>query len=254
MMQIRPQTATVSGPMEERARRWACIAAFAIALLAGLGPRARANDLFSWSTNRDRVTADIQSLTVERLLGRVASATGWQVFLEPGTSRDVSAKFKDVPPGDALRLLLGDLNFALVPETNASPRLYVFRTSRVNATQRIRPADAKGGARTAKVIPNELIVRLKPGAKIEDIARLLGAKVIGRIDGLNAYRLQFQDEAAADAARGQLAGNSDVAGVEPNYVVDAPPAPIQVNPAGAPPLQLTLESAREFRPGDCGAG
>ena len=231
---------TVSKPMENRIQRWACVAAFALGLFAVTCTRTRANDAFSWNTNQNRVTADIQSLNVERLLGRVAAATGWQVFLEPGTSRDVSAKFKDIPPGEALRLLLGDLNFALVPETNTSPRLYVFRTSRIKATRLIRPADAKGAARTASVIPNELIVRLKPGAKIEDIARLLGAKVLGRIDGLNAYRLQFQDETSADAARGQLAGNSDVAGVESNYVVDPPPSAVQVDPTGVPPLQLKL--------------
>ena len=50
-------------------------------------------------------------------------------------------------------------------------------------------------------------MRLKPGAKIDDLARSLGAKVIGRIDSLNAYRLQFQDQAAADTAREQLAAN-----------------------------------------------
>jgi hypothetical protein len=227
--------------MRNLVQRWVCVAAVALALLAAACVRARANDSLSWNTNQGRVTADIRSLNVEHLLGRVAAATGWQVYLEPGTTRDVSAKFKDLPPGDALRLLLGDLNFALVPRTNAGPRLYVFRTTLGNATRLIRPANAKGGVRNTRAIPNELVVRLKPGAKIEDIARLLGAKVIGRIDGLNAYRLQFQDEAATDAASAQLAGNSDVTGIESNYIVDAPPSAVQVDPTGVPPVQLKLD-------------
>ncbi len=92
-----------------------------------------------------------------------------------------------------------------------------------------------------RLIPNELIVRLKPGAKIDDLARLLGAKVIGRIDSLNAYRLQFEDQTAADAARQQLAANPDVASVDSNYSMDRPPAPVGVQGSNLPPppqLQL----------------
>jgi len=72
-------------------------------------------DTFNWNAKQNRVTADIRSLKLNPLLEQVSSATGWQVFLEPDTTHTASAKFKDVPPGEALRLLLGDLNFALVP-------------------------------------------------------------------------------------------------------------------------------------------
>src|SRR5882757_5175941 len=89
-----------------------------------------------------------------------AAAAGWKVFVEPGTTHTVSAKFKNLPPGEALRLLLGDLNFALIPETNASPKLFVFRTSQGNATQLVRAP--KSGNGRGKIIPNELIVTLKP--------------------------------------------------------------------------------------------
>ena len=109
-----------------------------------------------------------------------------------------------------------------MPETNASPKLFVFRTTMENATQSVRPANPATSAAKGKIIPNELIVRLKPGAKIDELAKLLGAKVIGRIDSLNAYRLQFEDQAAADAARQQLATNPDVASVDSNYSIDRP--------------------------------
>jgi hypothetical protein len=65
---------------------------------------------------------------------------------------------------------------------------------------------------------------------------------VGKIDELNAYRLQFPDEAAAEAARAELAANPDVASVESNYVVDAPPLPQKLDQAGAPgPVSLKLD-------------
>ena len=136
-------------------------------------------------------------------------------------------------------MLLGDVNFALVPETNAKPKLFVFRTAMKNATRLVRPAVAADVGK-ARIIPNELIVRLKKGAKIDEIAKLLGAKVIGRIDSLNAYRLQFEDAAAADAARAQLASNPDVASVDSNYALDRPAAPALMGMSGpsVPDLQL----------------
>ena len=198
-----------------------------------------AADTLNWQTNRDRVSANIKTGSLFPLLEQIASATGWHVYVEPDTSRAISAKFDDLPPGEALRLLLGDLNFALIPETNASPRLFVFRTAMRNATQLVKPGKPAASAAKAKVIPNELIVRLKPGVKIDELAKLLGAKVTGRIDGLNAYRLQFDDQAAADTARQQLVSNPDVASVDSNYVIDRPQE-IQGSAASARPLQLQL--------------
>ena len=201
---------------------------------------ARAADTLNWETNRNRVSADIKSGQLLPLLGQIASITGWRVFLEPDTTCDVSAKFDRLPPGEALHLLLRDLNFALVPATNTNARLFVFRTKMENATQSVRPAPVAFGPK-GKLIPNELIVRLKPGMKIDDLAKLLGAKVTGRIDSLNAYRLQFDDRAAADAARQQLTADPDVASVDSNYSIDRPVSPTGAQSSNLPPpprLQL----------------
>lgn len=213
-----------------------------VALSALVVLSASAADTLSWHTNDESgVSADIQAMPVHRLLEGVAKQTGWHVLLEPGISYTVSAKFQNLPPGEALRLLLGDLNFALVPQTNASPRLYVFRSSRGNATEVIRPdASSLANSANAKRIDNELVVRIKPGANIDEIARELGAKVLRRIPGLNAYLLEFSDAAAADAARQQLADNSDVANIDYNYVVDPPPSALRLQSAGVPPVQLKL--------------
>ena len=220
-------------------RPLAAVLWFALALLTAVP--AGAADTLNWETNRNRVSADIKAGKLLPVLEQIASVTRWQVLLEPDTTRSISAKFSSLPPGEALHLLLGDLNFALVPGTNGSSKLFVFRTVMKNATQLVRPVNAAEGRPKAKPIPNELIVRLKPGAKIDDLARALGAKVIGRIDSLNAYRLQFEDQAAADAARQQLAGNPDVVSVDSNYSVDRPPAPAGAQSSNLPPpphLQL----------------
>jgi hypothetical protein len=199
---------------------------------------ALAADSFSWNAKQDRVSADIISGDLHKTLERVAGATGWQIFLEPETRHVVSAKFTNLPAAEALRLLLGEVSFALLPGANTStkPRLFVFRTSQEKATQLIRPAKPE-----PKVIPNELVVRLKPGVKIDDVARSLGAKVIGRLDGLNAYRLQFDDDTAAHTAKEQLATSSEVASVENNYSIDRPETPEFVPSGGAPSLSLQLK-------------
>jgi thermitase len=216
--------------------RFAALFLLAIALLAAAP--AWAADTLNWETKRDRVSADIKSGKLMPLLEQIASVTGWQVFVEPDTVCTISAKFNNLPPGEALHLLLGDLNFALVPQTNGGPKLVVFRTLMKNATQLVHALNA---ASSGKPIPNELIVRLKPGAKIDELARSLGAKVIGRIDSLGAYRLQFEDQAAADTARQQLAANPDVASVDSNYSMDRPAGPVGAQSSNLPPppqLQL----------------
>ena len=200
---------------------------------------ASAADTFNWSTNQNRVTADVQSGNLSTVLGRIVAATGWQIYIEPGTTHTVSAKFKNLPPGEALRLLLGELNFALVPETNGPSKLFVFRTIRQNATELVRAPKADGTR--VKVIPNELIVTLKPGASIDALAKLLGAKVLGRLPGRNTYRLQFDDADATDAARKQLTDNPDVVSVDNNYSIDRPQLAREAFPPspGPPHLQLT---------------
>lgn len=222
-------------------RRFGLIALALGLALPAAGP-AWALDTLNWSTNQNRVTADIQAGKLLKVLQQIAISTGWQVFVEPrATVHTVSAKFKELPPGEALRLLLGDLSYALVPETNSSSRLFVFGTTVRAATALVHPAGAAESAAQTNVIPNELIVQLKPGARIEDIARILGVKVMGRIDSLNAFRLQFDDPTAADSARQQLASNPDVASVDNNYTVDRPTSPSGPGSSSAAPLSLTLK-------------
>ena len=211
-----------------------CVGLAMLACMAFCCLPARAADLLAWNTNQNRVTADIKSIELSSVLSRVSKATGWKVYLEPGITQKVSTRFKDLPSAEALRLLLADVNFALVPQTNAPSRLYVFRTGMREATSLVH-------AERGKIIPNELIVRVKPGTDVEALARHLGGKVKGKIDNLNAYRLQFESPEAAEAAREKLASEPEVASVENNYEIDRAPDLRSNGGTASAPLSLQLK-------------
>ncbi len=222
---------------------WVCVG-----LCLAFGPvaaRAANTNSLVWHRSTDRVDADVQGMALWPLLEKIASDAGWRIYVEPGVTHTVSAKFKNLPSIEALRMLFGDLNFALVPQTNAMPRLYVFRTERQNATQLVRAPNA-----TAKHVPNELLVKLKPGADIDALAKLLGAKVIGRDDKLGIYRLQFANADATDAALASLKNNSDVLAVDYNYVLDPPATPQLLANPPVGPVSLTLDPATTDDPCD----
>ena len=211
-------------------------------LLAGTSVSVRAateTNSLVWQADRDRVTADIRSEALWPLLEDIAHQTGWNIFVEPGAAHNASTKFSGLPAGEALRKLLGNLNYALVPQTNAPQQLYVFTTTMHNATQRVAATPVKRAPMPH--VANELLVKLKPGADIEAIARALGAKVTGRDDKLGIYRLQFADAAATDAALGSLKTNPDVAAVDYNYIFDKPVPPQQIANAPTGPVALTLD-------------
>lgn len=172
----------------------------------------------TWLAKSNRVDAAFRAVPLPKVLGRISRATGWQIFVEPGTQRTVSTVFTNLPPREALNRLLGNLSFVLVPRPDAPAKLLVYRSSADAATEAVAASDDEYTLE-AGPIPNELIVRLKPGAKIsiDDLARKLGAKVVGRLDALNAYRLRFDSAEAAQAARDTLQLRTDVAGIEDNY-------------------------------------
>src|ERR1041385_7988714 len=100
-----------------------------ITFLLSSQPLSADTNSLSWQKQDNLVNADIQSWNLVHLLENIAAATGWRGYLDPKANHTVSAKFKALPPGEALPLLLGDVNFAVVPQTNGPSRLYVFRTS-----------------------------------------------------------------------------------------------------------------------------
>jgi hypothetical protein len=206
-----------------------------ICLLAALAfsASAQTNSLV-WRQSEGRVDASVHDVALLPLLQNIAKQTGWHIFVEPGSTRVASAKFQDLPTGDALKMLLGDLNFAYVPKSDAPSELYVFRTTMKNATRRVvAPAPAKR-------VPNELLVKVKPGTDIKALAKILGAKITGEMDKYGVYRLQFDSDSATDAALAQLQNNSDVQAVDYDYYFDPPPTPQAAPSASASSLSLQL--------------
>jgi hypothetical protein len=200
-----------------------------------------AADSLNWRKDKDTVDADINSWTLVRTLETISEATGWQIYVEPGTQKKVSTKFKNRSRDRALDLLLGNLGRVLLPGTNGGPsRLLVFRNTQKDATQLVRQT------RKGKAIPNELIVRMKKGESVDNLAKKMGAKVLGRSEGLNSARLQFDNEEAANSAREALLGNEDVASVDPNFPVITQPT---LDPyGGAAPRSLNLQPLKEGDP------
>jgi hypothetical protein len=211
------------------------LAASGLMASAASAPPPAKPEALTWQKSPERITADIQKWPLRQVLQKVAEKSGWRVYVEPGIDFEVSTRFKEVKTGEALRLLLGRLNYALVPVTNGPSRLLVFRTSRENATLMVR-GNAEHGGR----VPNELLVRLKTGAEIDQLAKKLGAKVTGRLDGQGRYRLEFEDDEATQAARKALSESSDVESVDDNYYVDRPPDPQQAFGTTIPPVSLQL--------------
>jgi thermitase len=216
----------------------------AVLLLPALFGRA-ANSIV-WDAKNNTVSADVRGEALWPLLEDIAHQTGWHIFVEPGLNQKADAKFSQLNSGEALKKLLGDLNFAYVPKTNEANQLYVFATTLRAATMRVS-AVATNQPAVAKHVANELIVKVKPGTDIDALAKSLGAKVTGRNDKLGIYRLQFADAAATDAALASLQNNPAVTAVDYNYIYDAPPTPQALaNATGAAP-KLTLDATT---PGD----
>ncbi|HXB61102.1 MAG TPA: S8 family serine peptidase [Candidatus Acidoferrales bacterium] len=190
---------------------------------------AQTNSL-TWHRVSGRVDANIHSEDLLPLLQDIATQTGWHVYLEPGTTHTVSAKFHNRPTGDALKMLFGDLNFAYVPKVGSVSQLYIFQTEMKNATHLV-------SAKKPKHVANELLVKVKPGTDIKTLAKILGAKITGQMDKYGAYRLQFPDADATDTALTQVQNNSDVQNVDYNYYFDQPPTSQEASSA---PSSLSL--------------
>ncbi len=217
------------------------------AILLATAGFSRAANAIAWDTNNDSVSADVRGEALWPLLEDIAHQTGWHIFVEPGLERKADVKFKDLSRGDALKKLLGNLNFAFVPQTNGPDFLYVFTTTLRNATRQVATNASLGKPAAAKHVANELLVKVKPGTDIDALAKSLGAKVVGRDDALGLYRLRFDDEASTESALGKLKADSDVATVDYNYLYDPPVAPQKLANSPVRPVSLALNP-----PGDSG--
>jgi len=199
---------------------------------------------FRWDAAGDRVSADLLDAPLTLVLQQIRVATGWEVAVEPGVQHAISTTFSGLKSGEALPRLLRPASFALIQRTNGAPRLLVFDTSLDRATEAVLAA-AEAADESAQRLEDEWIVTLKPGSDAEELARKLGAKIVGRIDELGTYRLRFEDAAAAEAARALLAADESVQSVDANYVIDRPAAlqPLSFGGAALPKIRTVAGEA-----------
>jgi len=200
------------------------------------GSMVSAADTLDWRAKQNQVNADIQSWDLYKtLLPKLARQTGWKIQFEEGDEIRVSVKFQNLSQDEALHRLLGKLNFQK-DQTNGVTRLVVYHTAAKAASQIVK-AEKKDYR-----IYNEDLVKLKKGAtnSIDQLAKKVGAKVIGRDDRIGLYRLQFDDAASAAAGLQSLSSDPSVAAADGNYSVDRPtPAQItQVPNSSAPAFNL----------------
>ncbi len=195
----------------------------------------------TWEPTTERLAAQVPKQRLSQVLPRLARATGWQVFIEPGNDPLVSSTFRALPAAEALERLLNGRSFALRTGKDGRSRLLIYHSSASGATEEVAPDYV-----VVERVANELLVKLKPDAKhsIEEIAAQLGAKVVGKIDGLDIYRLRFPNEEATNKARASLANNPDIAASGDNLLLHGPnPGELKSLGAGGGG-GLTLKPAR----------
>jgi hypothetical protein len=203
------------GILASRALGWLLGVVLSLGLLASPQPGS-----ITWDPREATLTAEVRQMPLREVLEHLSAQTGWQVYLDPALERTVSSRFNRLSTADALRRLFWDLNFSLRPRAGLAPELYVYSGSAVEATLLITPS----AAASSDLLAEEWVVRLKPDAaeSIEDIARRHGASVVGKAEGLDIYRLRFEDAAAASQARQSLESDPQIAAIEQNYQVRPP--------------------------------
>lgn len=226
-----------------RSTWWRGLAAAVLLALCVGAAAAATRDRLDWRADRRQFDADVESWSLGKVLATLAAETGWRVHVAPDLEHTVTTRFDRLDTGEALRRLLGTLNFALLPQRDGSTGLFVFRGSIDDATRVVAAAGTASRARSGTPIGDELVVVLKPGAResIDALARRLGARIVGRLDGLRAYRLDFTDDDAARDARRRLAGDPDVASAESNIAIAPPATPAVPATSGAPALSLKAD-------------
>jgi thermitase len=206
-----------------------CVALITSAMPAHASP----NISLKWRAKENLVDADIQKSDLVTILKIIAHETGWKVYVDPGASNSISVKFKDLSGSDALRHLLGNLNYTK-DSTNGVSRLFVYRAVPGTATELIK--EEKKDYRIA----DQLLVKLKHSGdtnSIDQLAKKLGAKILKRDDRIGLYQLQFANGDSADTALQALASDPSIAAAENNYIVD-PPSPAQIAQTATPPGAL----------------
>ncbi len=157
-----------------------------------------------WNKDTRKIDANVSGLALSKVLAKLSGSTGWKFFLQPGTDRPLHVKFKKLDRGAALRLMLGDLNYAMVPGLKGVTEIRIYLSQPSAATELV--LDKTDTTISKDWLARELLVSLAPDSKlsIEELAKKLGATIVGRSDEMKSYRLRFDSEQSAAQARDAL--------------------------------------------------
>ncbi len=202
--------------------RLSLVKVWVFVLIGCAGSVASGAGLVRWHPESATLDASLERELLSKVLSDVGALTGWDVMVEPGLKRRVSTRFEGLTINQGLRRILGDLNFAVLQGDGTTKKLFIYQQSIGAATEALRTGSNEIHPKSRR-IENELIVTLDPNSPetIEEIAKRLGAEVVGKIDGMNAYRLRFKDAEETERARKSLA-SADYVEVTDNFEVDIP--------------------------------
>lgn len=222
--------------------------ATALACLAFWAGTAVVAGQLNWNPKTGKVDASLQGESLSKVLSDIGALADWEVLVEPGLQATVSTRFEGLPAHQALRRILGNLNFAVLPGKNGRKKLYIYRNSIGAATKRLK-TEAGNQPFESRRIENEIIAALNSDSPetIEKLAGSLNAEVVGKIDGLNAYRLRFQNKDEAERARKEL-GSLDSLQISDNYEMDIPArllSSLHFGKAAAPKIRANAASDQE---------
>ncbi|MBQ94612.1 MAG: hypothetical protein CL510_02100, partial [Actinobacteria bacterium] len=230
-------------------KRIATALGLVIAMMTPLAKEAQGGTL-NWRPD-GTATVQIEQWPLEKVLQSLGDQGRWEIFVEPDLQMRITTRFSDLKHSEALRRLLSNVNFAVIPSPGSRSKLLVYKTSSSQAVVRIVPTKrlAKRIPEKKKkkaIIPNELVITLKPGSgiDIEALAKQLGADIVGEIEGLGIYRFRFENEQLAEKARTLLSQNSGVDSIDSNFGI-TPPAALSPVGLSAPSLNLRPASADE---------
>ena len=191
-------------------------------------PAATSKEELVWRKGKS-ADGRFENIPIGKALARLSAVTGWTVFLQPGLDLTVNAQFRNASQSDALKMLLGNLSYALVPQQGGGSKLYVYDTSLSDATKLVHPDES---SRPKNWLAKEIIVSLAPGSKqnVDQLAAELGGKVVAKSEALNAYRIEFPDATTAEAAREKIGAREDLA-FHDNYAFDRPTVASSAGPS-----------------------
>ena len=202
----------------------------------------KADPALNWNEKAGQLGASVNDWKLDRVLKEIAKLTKWQVLVEPDTDLVVSAKFDPKTTREALTKLLRGISYALITE-DGKTKLLIYRTNPDKATKHVKAPNPDDNVDENGRITNELILKVKKGTNIEELAARYGAKVVAAIPELGLYRLKFEDSEKTDFAKSQLANFPDVTSIDSNYIINRPDTAVASTGSASLPFSLNPTAA-----------